>query len=97
MIKKKIAAIYERIYFDRIPLEEAFECEMDMTFEKFIVEGDFDDVLNYKFDSGEGSQSTVFRSVSEVSRTIRQLESQIDRLYRELLGHTIVNVNLRRN
>ena len=63
----------------------------------YTLQENFDDVLNYKFDSGEGSQSTVFRSVSEVSRTIRQIESQIDRLNRELLGHSIVNVNLRRN
>jgi len=76
---------------NRITKKEAYLTSL------YTLQENFDEVLNYKFDSGEGSQSTVFRSVSEVSRTIRQLESQIDRLNRELLGHTIVNVNLRRN
>ena len=56
-----------------------------------------DDVASYKFDSGEGSQQTAFRSLSEVGMAIRRTESTIDRLYRELLGHSIINVTLRRN
>jgi len=76
---------------ERITLKKAYLTSL------YNLQENFDEVLNYKFDSGEGSQSTVFRSVSEVSRTIRQIESQIDRLNRELLGHSIVNVNLRRN
>jgi len=76
---------------ERITLKKAYLTSL------YNLQENFDEVLNYKFDSGEGSQSTVFRSVSEVSRTIRIIESQIDRLNRELLGHSIINVNLRRN
>lgn len=76
---------------ERITLKKAYLTSL------YNLQENFDDVLNYKFDSGEGSQSTVYRSVSEVSRTIRQVESQIDRLNRELLGHSIINVTLRRN
>lgn len=63
----------------------------------YDLQANFDDVLNYKFDSGEGSQSTVFRSLSEVDMAIRRIESTIERLYRLLEGTAIINVTLRRN
>ena len=56
----------------------------------------WDNTKSYTFDSGEGRQSTVYHNIAEVERVISRLESQIDRLYRELLGHSVANVNLRR-
>ena len=63
----------------------------------YSLQENFDDVLKYKFDSGEGSQATDFRSLSEADMAIRRTESQIDRLYRLLTQTAIINVNLRRN
>ncbi len=63
----------------------------------YELQTNFDSAESYRFDSGEGSQQTKFRSLSEVDNSIRRVESQIERLYRELLGHGIVNINLRRN
>lgn len=63
----------------------------------YDLQTNFDDVQSYKFDSGEGSQATVFRSLSEVDMAIRRCESTIERLYRLLEGTAIINVNLRRN
>jgi len=53
-------------------------------------------VSSYKFDSGEGSQSTNYRSLKEVSNEIERIESQIEKAYKQLNGGGIVNMNLRR-
>ena len=76
---------------DRITKKETYLASL------YSLQENFDSVESYRFDSGEGSQQTKFRSLSEVTREIQKLETQIDRLYRELQGHNIVNVNLRRN
>lgn len=54
------------------------------------------DTESYLFDSREGKQSTTLRSPSVLSKEIRQLESEIERLYRRLSGTGLVNMNLRR-
>jgi len=54
------------------------------------------DTESYLFDSREGKQSTTLRSPSVLSKEIRQLEADIDRLYRRLAGTGLVNMNLRR-
>lgn len=51
---------------------------------------------SYKFDSGEGQQSVTRRRPSEIRKEIDALESQIGRLYRQLNGTGLVNMNLRR-
>ncbi len=76
---------------NRITKKEAYLTSL------YTLQENFDEVESYRFDSGEGSQQTKFRSLSEVDQAIRRTESQIDRLYRVLLGHSIINVNLRRN
>lgn len=53
-------------------------------------------IKSFKFDSGEGSQSTTFRGPEEISREINRLETEINRLRRRLSGTGIVNLNLRR-
>ena len=66
----------------------------------YNLQANFDDggdVESYRFDSGEGSQQTKFRSLSEVDMAIRRVESTIERLYRLLEGTAIINVTLRRN
>lgn len=54
------------------------------------------DTESYLFDSREGKQQTTLRSPSVISKEIRQLETDIERLYRRLSGTGIVNMNLRR-
>ncbi len=63
----------------------------------YALQADFDSVESYRFDSGEGSQQTKFRSLSEVDMAIRRIESTIERLYRLLTGTAIISVTLRRN
>lgn len=54
------------------------------------------EIKSYKFDTGEGSQSTTRRDPAELYSQIRQIEMQLDRLYRRLNGGGIVNLNMRR-
>lgn len=53
-------------------------------------------VERYRFDSGEAAQWATMRKPGDVSKEIDRLESQISRLYRQLEGTGIVNMNLRR-
>lgn len=54
------------------------------------------EIQTFRFDSGEGSQSTTRRKPAEISSEITRLESELNRLYRRLDGGGIVNMNLRR-
>lgn len=54
------------------------------------------DIESYQFDSKEGKQATTLRSPTVLLKAIRELESQLERLYRRLDGTGVVNLNLRR-
>jgi len=54
------------------------------------------EVEEYKFNSGEGSQQTKRRSPKQIREEIEALESSLDRLYAQLSGAGLVNMNLRR-
>lgn len=54
------------------------------------------EILEYRFDSGEGSQRTEYRTFSEMTKIIDWLESRIDYLTRRLNGTGLSNLNLRR-
>jgi hypothetical protein len=51
---------------------------------------------SYTFDSGEGSQKTVRRSLKQIHDLIRQLEATEDHLINKLYDMGLVNVRLRR-
>lgn len=82
----------QRILAQIARLEAQLE-KLYTTYSKMIESG----VSSYKFDSGDGSQSTNYRSLTEVSTEIGRLESEIDALYRKLNGAGIANINMRRN
>lgn len=54
------------------------------------------DVESYKFESGEGSQQTKYRPLSELDKSLTRLNAQLDRLYRISDGKGLVVMNLRR-
>lgn len=56
----------------------------------------FDGVREYRFDSGEGMQQTKYRSLPEIQKTIDIIESQIERIKRQLNGTGLNNIVLRR-
>ena len=51
---------------------------------------------SYKFDSGEGSQSTTRRDLSEILESISQLEATESHLINEIYGMGIIAVKVRR-
>ncbi len=55
-----------------------------------------DNVKEYRFDSGEGSQRTEYRDLKDISTEIVRLEKEIDALIRKISGIGVVNMNLRR-
>ncbi len=50
----------------------------------------------YRFDSGEGSQRVRYRSLKGMTDASYNLDRLIEHLYRKLQGTGIVNMNLRR-
>ena len=54
------------------------------------------EVQSYKFDSGEGSQQTTLKKMSEMTDFSNLLERQIDSIQAKLNGTGIINLNLRR-
>ena len=51
---------------------------------------------SYKFDSGEGSQSTTRRDLSEIQDMIERYEATERHLINELYGVGLVNIQVRR-
>lgn len=65
-------------------------------YEASLTDGD---IAKYRLDTGSGSggeQETTLRSPAVLLQQIDTLEKQIDRLYRQLEGGGVVNMNLRR-
>lgn len=54
------------------------------------------EVEQYRFDSGEGSQSAQRRSLKELETVLSRLENKELRILRKLNGRSIVNIGLRR-
>jgi len=79
-IKAKIARLKSQL--------ESLENTLDEAFEKGIE--------SYSFDSGEGKQSTKYRSLEDLQKSRDKIEAELDYLYRRLNGGNIVNMNLRR-
>ncbi len=77
---------------------EARLAKKEAQLEKLYVAYDdaSDNVKEYRFDSGEGSQRTEYRDLKDISAEITRLEKEIDFLTRKLSGLGIVNMNLRR-
>lgn len=53
-------------------------------------------IQEYRFDSGDGSQRTMYRSPKEINSLINELQSSRNRLQRKINGTSNVNMNLRR-
>ena len=53
-------------------------------------------IENYSFDSGEGKQSTKYRSFDALLKAEDKIAARIDSLYRRLNSLGVVNVNMRR-
>ena len=51
---------------------------------------------SYRFDSGEGSQSTKKRELEDLKKQIEYLESQVDGLRRRLSGLGLTRITLSR-
>lgn len=51
---------------------------------------------SYRFDSGEGSQSTKYRPLKDLAAEVKRLETEITALERQLRGDGIMAVRLRR-
>lgn len=54
------------------------------------------EIQGYSFSSGEGDQKANRRKPEEIRNEIAYLESDLCRLYRQINGKGIVNMNLRR-
>ena len=57
---------------------------------------DSNHIGEYRFDSEEGSQKTVYRTLKELMDFIDKCESMLDYLRNKLNGTGIVNMNMRR-
>ena len=53
-------------------------------------------VESYSFDSGEGSQRTTRRKLSDFDDIMRRLEARENHIINELHGMGVVNIKLRR-
>ena len=55
-----------------------------------------DGIASYRFDSGEGSQQTKKRKLSELQETIEYLDTKRESLIEKLNCSSLVNINLSR-
>lgn len=53
-------------------------------------------IQSYSLDTGEGKQTTKYRSIDEMFKARDLIQSQIDTINRKLRGTGLVNINLRR-
>lgn len=54
------------------------------------------EIGEYRFDSGEGSQRVRYKSIKTLLESSYNLDRRIESLYRKLQGTGLVNMNLRR-
>lgn len=54
------------------------------------------EIGEYRFDSGEGSQRVRYRTLKQMLSAIDNIDRMIEHLYRKLQGTGILNINLRR-
>ena len=80
----------------RIAQKEVQLTAANAAYDASLADGD---VSKYRLDTGGGAggeQEVALRSPSVLLQQIQILESQLDRLYRQLEGGGLVNMNLRR-
>lgn len=77
---------------ERLAKKIALLQKLEATYEKAIESG----VESYSFSSGEGSQTTKNRKLSELKKQIESLESEIEQLVARLKQNGVVSLTLRR-
>lgn len=77
---------------DRLAKKEASLLIAYETYDKLLA----DTNESYRFDSGEGSQSTKKRNIEELNKQINTLESEIDGIRRRLKGLGLTRISLKR-
>lgn len=77
----------------RITQKEAQLTALNTSYDAAISKSE---ISQYRFDSGEGSQSAKRRDPADILKSIASLESQLEYLYRQLNGGGLVRMNLRR-
>ena len=77
----------ERLARNEASLDIAYE-----TYDKLLAEVN----ESYRFDSGEGSQSTKKRDIEALRKQINTLESEIDGIRRRLKGLGLTRITLSR-
>jgi len=74
----------------------AIEAALDALDVAYLAAVENAEVESYKFDSGEGSQQTKRRNLSEIRKESDALEADLSHVINELAGVGILNVQLRR-
>ena len=89
----RLNPVYRAKIIERIETKEAQLDTLNETYQEALETGKLEE---FRFDSGEGSQRVMYRSIKELTDVIANLEAQINLLYRELNGGSMVVMNLRR-
>lgn len=74
----------------------ALEAQLD-ALDAALLTASASDTLEYRFDSGEGSQRQEFRNLAEMEKAQDSLEKRIEAYYKRLEGTGLVNMRLRRH
>ena len=85
------SAKYTRLLARLRQKEASLELAYEM-YDKLVAE----DILEYRFESGEGAQRVERRKLLNIMQNIQVLEAEIDHLYGRLCGTGIVKMNMRR-
>lgn len=80
------------LYKKQLATKQAQIAKLNAALEKMIDTG----AKSYKFDSGEGSQLTTWRSFDEITDMLQLLEATEDHLINKLHGMGLVSIQLRR-
>lgn len=82
-----------QILIERLEKKKAQLVIVEKTYEELLAEPN----ESYRFDSGEGSQATKKRKLSDLSEQIDKLEAEIDGICRRLQGKGLTQIALRRS